>query len=124
MLARRSPAAIGTRDRARTRARSSADSGGIGSSMKRSLNGSRAAEQLVDGQAVVPALDVPEGDVDRAPRGGLERAADPEAVAVHLLGEVLDRPRIAADERLAELEHALADREVVALEDGLADAGG
>ena len=82
-----------------------------------------AAPQLVAGNAVHLAEDVPERDVDPAHR----RAADdvvavPEVLPEHHLPQVLDPRRVLADDQLGEVLDGAHDGACVPLERGLAPA--
>ena len=83
----------------------------------------RAAPQLVAGDAVHLAEDVPERDVDAAHRGAADDpAAVPEMLAEHHLPEVLDPGRILADDEVGQVLDRPDDRPRVPLERGLAPA--
>ena len=82
-----------------------------------------AAPQLVAGDAVHLAEDVPQRDVDAAHRGAADDvAAVPEVLAEHHLPEMLDARRVFADDQLGEVLDGADDRARVPLERRLAPA--
>ena len=83
----------------------------------------RPAPQLVAGDAVHLAEDVPERDVDPAHRRPADDVvAVPEVLAEHHLPEVLDPRRVLADDQLGEILDRPHDRARVPLERRLAPA--
>ena len=71
------------------------DAGGV---VALAIVADHAAEELVDGEVLDLALDVPEGEVECADGVGALAAGGIEEGAVHVLPEVLDVLRVAADE--------------------------
>ncbi len=83
----------------------------------------RPAPELVAGDAVHLAEDVPEGDVDAAHRGAADDpVAVPEVLAEHHLPEVLDARRVLADDQVGQVLDRPHDRSGVPFERRLAPA--
>ncbi len=83
----------------------------------------RAAPELVAGNAVDFAEDVPQRDVDAADRGAADDAvAVPEVLAVHHLPEVLDPRGVFADQELGDVFDRADDGARVPLERRFAPA--
>ena len=83
----------------------------------------RAAEQLVNGDPVELAEDVPERDIDSSQRARENRAAAQEARAPHDLPVRLDSSRVLADQVAAQVVHRGLDSSRSELHAGLSPAG-
>ena len=82
------------------------------------------AEQLVQRRLAHLAEDVPQRDVDRGDRRHRHRAAAPVRAAIEELPDVLDAPRVAADQiRHQVVLEVRGDREFAAVQCCVADTG-
>ena len=83
----------------------------------------RAAEQLIDRRVQRLAANVPERRVHGADRGHRHRPAPPVRALVEVLPDVLDAPRVAADEQRHHVVGEVArHRELAAVERRIAEA--